>query len=450
MSGGSSAGSLPASCSTTATPRPPIGSRATPPFRARTTIAPSTSSPPAGSRCASSTIRATALPISPGSARATATRSRSRAPATGRAAPPRRSGATARRARITRRRRATPPPITARSPARGSATRRSAAPAAGADRPRETMPARGRARDRAALRRSTRATWSPARGRPRRARRATPWRWPRSPRSPPATRMRAPCCCSARARSAAGSRSTTTRSRASACREYRAIGPPIEPARGLFDRPAGKRVQSEDRLERARMGLMQVTPAAGSYIAKKFGAPFDQKRLLTDGLQRADGRGRARRRASGLSRLLHPGVRRLQCRPRPREASGSRSTAIRAIPKVDPIDWVERIPFSETRNYVQRVLENMQVYRVRFGGGSQLLIEADLRRGAARELIQSPRRLAASLPGEGAWPTARRGLSADDTRIESRSSRPRTGCELHVRRYGPRGRAACRSSACRA
>ena len=38
-------------------------------------------------------------------------------------------------------------------------------------------------------------------------------------------------------------------------------------------------------------------------------------------------------------------------------------------PKVDPIDWVERIPFSETRNYVQRVMENMQVYRVRFGGG---------------------------------------------------------------------------------
>ena len=26
-------------------------------------------------------------------------------------------------------------------------------------------------------------------------------------------------------------------------------------------------------------------------------------------------------------------------------------------------DWVERIPFSETRNYVQRVLEGTQVYR---------------------------------------------------------------------------------------
>ncbi|MGE0754661.1 MAG: transglycosylase SLT domain-containing protein [Alphaproteobacteria bacterium] len=29
----------------------------------------------------------------------------------------------------------------------------------------------------------------------------------------------------------------------------------------------------------------------------------------------------------------------------------------------DVINWIERIPFSETRNYVQRVLENLQVYR---------------------------------------------------------------------------------------
>jgi soluble lytic murein transglycosylase len=37
-------------------------------------------------------------------------------------------------------------------------------------------------------------------------------------------------------------------------------------------------------------------------------------------------------------------------------------------PKVDPVDWVERSSFAETRNYVQRVLENLQVYRLRFGG----------------------------------------------------------------------------------
>ena len=36
-------------------------------------------------------------------------------------------------------------------------------------------------------------------------------------------------------------------------------------------------------------------------------------------------------------------------------------------PNVDPIDWVERIPLAETRNYVQRVLENFVVYRAKFG-----------------------------------------------------------------------------------
>ena len=35
-------------------------------------------------------------------------------------------------------------------------------------------------------------------------------------------------------------------------------------------------------------------------------------------------------------------------------------------PKVDAVDWIERIPFAETRNYVQRVMENLQVYRARF------------------------------------------------------------------------------------
>ena len=40
-------------------------------------------------------------------------------------------------------------------------------------------------------------------------------------------------------------------------------------------------------------------------------------------------------------------------------------------PKVDPVDWVERIPIAETRNYVQRVMENLQVYRARFGAAAR-------------------------------------------------------------------------------
>ena len=37
-------------------------------------------------------------------------------------------------------------------------------------------------------------------------------------------------------------------------------------------------------------------------------------------------------------------------------------------PTTDPIDWIEEIPFTETRNYVQRVIDNTEVYRVRLAG----------------------------------------------------------------------------------
>jgi soluble lytic murein transglycosylase len=41
---------------------------------------------------------------------------------------------------------------------------------------------------------------------------------------------------------------------------------------------------------------------------------------------------------------------------------------------------MERIPFSETRNYVHRVLENLQVYRFRLEG-RKLELAQDLKRG---------------------------------------------------------------------
>jgi soluble lytic murein transglycosylase len=42
-------------------------------------------------------------------------------------------------------------------------------------------------------------------------------------------------------------------------------------------------------------------------------------------------------------------------------------------PTTDPIDWIEEIPFNETRNYVQRVLDNTEVYRVRLTGREEPL-----------------------------------------------------------------------------
>ena len=54
-------------------------------------------------------------------------------------------------------------------------------------------------------------------------------------------------------------------------------------------------------------------------------------------------------------------------------------------PAVDPIDWIENIPFEETRNYVQRVMENTQVYRGRINEAPiPGLLARDLERGGAQ------------------------------------------------------------------
>ncbi len=50
--------------------------------------------------------------------------------------------------------------------------------------------------------------------------------------------------------------------------------------------------------------------------------------------------------------------------------------------KIDPVDWIERIPITETREYVAKVLSNIQVYRARLGDETRALrLEDDLERG---------------------------------------------------------------------
>jgi soluble lytic murein transglycosylase len=68
---------------------------------------------------------------------------------------------------------------------------------------------------------------------------------------------------------------------------------------------------------------------------------------------------------------------------------------------VDPVDWIEQIPFAETRNYVQRVLENTQVYRSRLANtpiAGQLAV--DLERGgpSKRAGLMPARNHIAALP----------------------------------------------------
>ena len=128
-------------------------------------------------------------------------------------------------------------------------------------------------------------------------------------------------------------------------------------------------------------GLMQVTPDAGRYVCKKYGATFDLRRLKTDPVYNA---------ALGAAELggLIEDYRGSYIMTFAAYNAG-RGSVKKWIdrygdprdPKVDAVDWVELIPFSETRNYVQRIMENLQVYRARFGGGTRLQIEADLHRG---------------------------------------------------------------------
>jgi soluble lytic murein transglycosylase len=130
---------------------------------------------------------------------------------------------------------------------------------------------------------------------------------------------------------------------------------------------------------------MQVTPDAGKYVCKKYGAGFDLSRLKNDPVYNA---------ALGAAELggLIEDYRGSYIMTFAAYNAG-RGSVKKWIdrygdprdPKVDAVDWVELIPFSETRNYVQRIMENLQVYRARFGGGTRLQIEADLHRGASVE-----------------------------------------------------------------
>jgi peptidoglycan lytic transglycosylase len=127
---------------------------------------------------------------------------------------------------------------------------------------------------------------------------------------------------------------------------------------------------------------MQVTPEAARYVTKKFSVGYDVKRLLSDPVYNvqlgAAELGDLFDTYRGSYIMTFAGYNAGQGRVREWVARYGDPRD----PTVDPIDWVERIPFAETRNYVQRVLENLQVYRVRFGGGTKLQIDADLRRGA--------------------------------------------------------------------
>ena len=53
------------------------------------------------------------------------------------------------------------------------------------------------------------------------------------------------------------------------------------------------------------------------------------------------------------------------------------------------VDWIEMIPFTETRIYVQRVLENLQIYRGQTGDNTVRLLARQRPRPLARRCFQT-------------------------------------------------------------
>jgi soluble lytic murein transglycosylase len=122
-----------------------------------------------------------------------------------------------------------------------------------------------------------------------------------------------------------------------------------------------------DRSSADAVGLMQVTPEAGRDTAKRFGVSYDWQKMVKDPVYNTQmGAGELSalmREYKGSLIMTFAGYN--AGRGRVRDWIKLRGDP--RDPNVDAVDWVERIPFSETRNYVQRVIENLGVYRVRFG-----------------------------------------------------------------------------------
>ncbi len=143
-------------------------------------------------------------------------------------------------------------------------------------------------------------------------------------------------------------------------------------------------------------GLLQVMPITAQHICRDHKIKCDLGRLLTDnsynamiasayiGDRMAEFRGNYVLTLAGYN--AGPG----RARQWIREFGDPRD------PGIDPIDWIERIPIEETRDYVKKVLANVQVYRARLGDEAALRLEQDLVRtiGGRRAAAPSDRKSA--------------------------------------------------------
>lgn len=112
-------------------------------------------------------------------------------------------------------------------------------------------------------------------------------------------------------------------------------------------------------------GLMQILPSTAAYTARRAGVAYDPQRLTADpafNLQLG---------AAYLGQLMDDEGGSFEAAAAAYNAGAGRVAqwvAAYGDPRkgeIDMVDWIERIPFDETRDYVQRVSENLGVYRAR-------------------------------------------------------------------------------------
>jgi soluble lytic murein transglycosylase len=133
-------------------------------------------------------------------------------------------------------------------------------------------------------------------------------------------------------------------------------------------------------------GLMQLMPATAAKVAKAMKVIFKKKEALANALTQDPGLNVKLGSAylgdllSGFGGSYILSVASYNAGPS-RVRKWMHDMGDPRQSEVDTIDWIESIPFSETRNYVQRVLEGVQIYRRRLGATDPALsLEADIKR----------------------------------------------------------------------
>jgi len=117
-------------------------------------------------------------------------------------------------------------------------------------------------------------------------------------------------------------------------------------------------------------GLMQLLPSTATLVARRLGVPFQPVQLT------ASPEVNMRLGAGYLEQMLERYDGALPLAAAAYNAGPGRVDqwlGTYGDPRgggIDVIDWIEQIPFSETRNYVQRVIENVVVYRAREPGAA--------------------------------------------------------------------------------